>query len=331
MMQTVELETATHVQCPVCANPSHEEVTCIFEGLLKCSLCGFIFAGPDAPVGTDYEDDFAQSCRHPTYEFVQGRFRGRNTGKLNALLDKLEPYRKLNRIVDVGCSYAYFMKLAKDRGWQPLGVEISDFGVKFSREELGIEMFQGMLEDAKLPDASVDVITSSHVMEHVADPVSLISEMRRILRPGGAVLTVVPTQFRSPSYLIANDLPGEGPPRHVAYYSRENYNRLLERQGFDVVYSAYNTEIQRLVRALKNSGKSAAAASAPAAKPVPAPAAEAKPAAVPASTEPKIRGGFDKPSPEQTLPVLMLKSAINKVCTLAGVGDELIQIAVKRG
>jgi len=51
----------------------------------------------------------------------------------------------------------------------------------------------------RLPPASVDSVHSSHVLEHLDDLCSLMKELRRIVKPGGLVVTVVP-HFSNPYY-----------------------------------------------------------------------------------------------------------------------------------
>jgi ubiquinone/menaquinone biosynthesis C-methylase UbiE len=102
--------------------------------------------------------------------------------------------------------------VAKERGWQPQGAEIAKWAADFSQNELGINVFNGMLQDAKFPDCHFDVVLSSHVMEHIGQPLWLLKEMARVLRPGGAHLTVVPTQFASPSWRLSRRFIGDPPP-----------------------------------------------------------------------------------------------------------------------
>lgn len=51
-----------------------------------------------------------------------------------------------------------------------------------------------------LVDASVDTITANAVIEHVSDPVRLVSEMRRVLRPGGYAQLMIPFVFPFHAY-----------------------------------------------------------------------------------------------------------------------------------
>ena len=85
-----------------------------------------------------YDESWSKDAIHPTYVYANGRYVGRNVWRQQELLDRLQRFKQLNRILDVGCSAAFFLKLAKDRGWNVQGVEIAEWAATFSREELGV-------------------------------------------------------------------------------------------------------------------------------------------------------------------------------------------------
>ena len=293
------------MNCPLCDSTRVSQKPCRFREMMQCAACGFIFASnsTDSSAPKLYEEDWSRSEVLPSFIYLQGQYTVRNEWKLQALLDRLEPFRKTNRLLDVGCSAAFFLKLARDRKWDVQGVEVSDFGVKFSREELKIPVFQGFLQDAHFPDESFDAVFNSHVIEHVGNPVALLREMRRVLRPGGALITVLPTQFASPSYRFFGKWTGEGPPRHISYFTKRVFENRLRQLGFSVHFSRQNVELQKVLSILLRRHDSAGANDV-----VPSSASTQE------SSSPFVRA---------------VKSALNLAATGFGVGDELTTIAVK--
>ena len=293
------------MNCPLCDSTKVSPKPCRFKEMMQCGDCGFIFAdsATDSSAPGLYGEDWSRTEVHPTFIYSQGNYTVRNEWKLEALLDRLEPFRKTNRLLDVGCSAAFFLKLARDRKWDVHGVEVSDFGVKFSREQLNVPVFQGFLQDAHFPDETFDAVFSSHVIEHVGDPLSLLREMKRVLRPGGALVTVLPTQFASPSHRFFGKWTGEGPPRHVSYFTKRLFETSLNNLGFSLRYSRQNVELQKILSILlrRNDG---AGGKDPAQSSVP----------TQESSRPLVR---------------TVKSMLNIVATRFGVGDELTTIAVK--
>lgn len=293
------------MKCPLCESTKVSKKPCRFKNMMNCEACGFIFANntTDSSSPDLYEENWSQTEVHPTFIYSQGQYKVRNEWKLQSLLNRLESFRQTNRLLDVGCSAAFFLKLARDRKWEVQGVEVSDFGVKFTRDELKIPVFQGFLQDAHFPDESFDAVFSSHVIEHVSDPVNLLKEMKRILRPGGALITVLPTQFSAPCHRFFGKWTGEGPPRHVSYFTKRLFEKSLKNLGFSVRYSRQNVELQKILAVLRqrngaDAGKDYVES--------------------PASTQESNR-----------LLVRMVKTAVNIVATGFGVGDELMTIAVK--
>jgi len=91
------------------------------------------------------------------------------------------------RLLDVGCSNGSFVAIAQDLGVQAEGVDPSPEAVQDGLRR-GLKLHAGFLVEVGLPDGSFDAITLHEVLEHVAEPIALLQECRRILKPGGIVL-----------------------------------------------------------------------------------------------------------------------------------------------
>jgi SAM-dependent methyltransferase len=125
--------------------------------------------------------------------------------KMTALAEKLldkyykdspHPYRlyeeEVNRLLkrtdtllDAGCGRTMpVLKKYLGKAERLIGVELVDF----TDSTPGIETYNADLGHLPLPDASVDLIMSRSVFEHLTDPESVYREFSRILRPGGSVV-----------------------------------------------------------------------------------------------------------------------------------------------
>ena len=88
-------------------------------------------------------------------------------------------------LLDAGCGRTMpVLKKYRGRAARLIGVEL----VEFTDVPAGIEAFNTDLAHLPLPDASVDLIMSRSVFEHLADPRAVYQEFARVLRPGGAVV-----------------------------------------------------------------------------------------------------------------------------------------------
>jgi SAM-dependent methyltransferase len=103
-------------------------------------------------------------------------------------LDRLEHLTSGRRLLDVGCSYGAFLEVARERGWDGSGVELSHKGSEYARKHRRLEVFTGTLEEACLRDDSFDVVSLWDVIEHLDRPLDLLRETQRVLCPGGVLL-----------------------------------------------------------------------------------------------------------------------------------------------
>jgi SAM-dependent methyltransferase len=95
------------------------------------------------------------------------------------------------RILDAGCgSGRNMVELA--RLGAVTGVELSDTSVELARERGVGEVLQGSVMDMPFDDASFDLAVSLDVIEHLEDDVGALRELRRVTKPGGALLVTVP-------------------------------------------------------------------------------------------------------------------------------------------
>jgi SAM-dependent methyltransferase len=93
-------------------------------------------------------------------------------------------------VLDVGCgtgiSLDLFTSLAPRSHWVGVDIEGSPEVLSRTRPDGDFRTFDGI--DIPLRDASVDLVYSRQVFEHVRQPEPLLADIRRVLRPGGAFI-----------------------------------------------------------------------------------------------------------------------------------------------
>lgn len=105
----------------------------------------------------------------------------------NQVLQRLAGMIEKGRLLDVGCAYGAFLELARMRGWDVFGVDLSELACEYARRERGLDVFHGSLEQANYPDNHFSVVTLWDVIEHLDQPLNTLREVSRILAPGGIV------------------------------------------------------------------------------------------------------------------------------------------------
>lgn len=138
--------------------------------------------------------------------------------------------RKSGRLLDVGCGNGRFLLRARDAGWDSYGLDLDPAACSSSRDA-GFQVFQGAVEDY-FPDVLFDVITASHVIEHVYSPHSMIGRIYELLRPGGYVWIATPN-IRSLGHAFYKSYwRGLEAPRHLVVFSASALVDLLSGAGF---------------------------------------------------------------------------------------------------
>lgn len=153
---------------------------------------------------------------------------------------------RVGRMLDVGCGTGFQLAAAAARGWEVEGVEVSAAAATYARSRHEVTVHTGTLASADLPDDSFDAAVLSHVVEHVPDPVGLLKDVARILRPGGVALIAVPNadgliysaynllHRARGTYGLAAFSCSLFPPSHLTAYTRSSIAALVDRGGLSL-------------------------------------------------------------------------------------------------
>lgn len=98
-----------------------------------------------------------------------------------------------DRVLEVGCGGGHVLRMFPQCALT--GVDVSGEMLAKARRNLDgypVRLLKGELHTLGLADASFDRIICSEVLEHVIDPESVLSEMRRLLAPSGRVVVTFP-------------------------------------------------------------------------------------------------------------------------------------------
>lgn len=138
------------------------------------------------------------------------------------------------RLLDLGCGDGSFLAMMRDAGWHVTGIDPDAKAARMAQERFGLSVIVGSLHDAGFPNQSFDAVTLSHVIEHVHDPVALLSECRRILKPGGRAVIVTPNIRSLGHGKFRSFWRGLEPPRHFHLFSLETLQTCCNEVGLCV-------------------------------------------------------------------------------------------------
>lgn len=225
--------------CPACGAHDWETMALrLREGALRrCRRCGHCVSSCSAaeyavtmrefenPAGTLPSDGSMQRRR---------TLIGRRLALLARLLNK--PARDL-RLLDVGCSSGTLLRIAGEAGFVVQGVEPSAAPAQTARDQ-GFTVHTGFLQQVGLPKDGFDIVTLMEVIEHLQEPLDLLTEISRILRPGG--LLMISTGNAGGLTLRATgatweylDMARHG--GHVSFFTPVSMRHLARRAGLETV------------------------------------------------------------------------------------------------
>jgi len=228
-------------QCLCCGSSQRDE---LFQHdgyhLQRCKKCHLAYLS-DPPTdeelqrfysfASNYHSDFATSPQ-AREEFIK---RG------GCYLTYLSRYARSGRLLDVGCSAGFFMKVARDQGWDVSGLEYSSDSAQLGRDLYDFNIQIGALSSHHYQPNSFDAVTLWDVIEHLPDPLESLRQALELLVPGGHIALSTPNidgLFPRLSYLpgkLLNYWPHPAPPAHLSQFSVRTLGRMLKRAGFEVV------------------------------------------------------------------------------------------------
>ena len=108
-------------------------------------------------------------------------------------LHEIARHASPGRVLDVGTASGFFLEVAQHLGWDPFGVELSDYSARLAQRKFGADrIWHGTLETAPFSPGSFDAIAMSDLLEHVLDPVATLQLAQSLLRPGGVLMVTTP-------------------------------------------------------------------------------------------------------------------------------------------
>lgn len=211
--------------CPACGSdkgtkrgPIHQ-----FEMMITCDACGTLYVEclPDATEAIDY-DAYYTHGNLSVSDFIIGR--------VEEIVAGFAGYRQTTRLLEIGFGSGVMLRAAARAGWNVEGVEISRTATEHARAE-GFKVFCGDLSDARYADAYFDVVIASELLEHVEDPRRVVTEMARILRPGGLLWATTPNIKGLSSRMLGLNWTTVSAD-HLHLFSKKGVTDLLRTAGF---------------------------------------------------------------------------------------------------
>lgn len=138
-------------------------------------------------------------------------------------------------LLDAGSGTGWFSKEAVSRGAKVVSLDVGENILAQVAKKCDSKRVVGSVLDMPFENESFDIVISTEVIEHTADPKKAVQEMHRVLKKNGVLVLTVPNKIWHPAIVIANVLklrPYEGYENWVGWFELQRWVREV---GFSVI------------------------------------------------------------------------------------------------
>jgi SAM-dependent methyltransferase len=209
-----------------------------------CRGCGLVWSNPRPSeqavrqyYSRDYRLDYKRKAT-PSLRHIarSGRGAAHRVSDIKAFL------KPGDRVLDAGAGGGEVVYALRHRGFEAVGLEPDERYARHARETLGVPVQTGFVQDASFAPGSFRVITMYHALEHVEDPVGILSTLRGWLSGDGLLLIEVPNVEATCMH-----------PRHRFHFAHfYNFNSatlqgVARRAGFEAVRTSTSADAGNLI------------------------------------------------------------------------------------
>lgn len=205
---------------------SRKEPEYMCHHLVRCNTCDLVYASN--PPG---QKDLAHAYHVAEYDSSE-EANDAAQAYIKAMQPTLAKLHRKDRVLEIGSGTGILLELLKNEGFSDLvGIEPSSAAIAAAPVHRRNWLREEIFEEGVFEPASFDLICCFMTMEHVRDPMETAMAAKRLLRPGGAFVTVT-HDYRS----IINRILGKKSPvidiEHMQLFSKTSICELFYRCGY---------------------------------------------------------------------------------------------------
>lgn len=209
--------------------PTPKEFGTALGDIVRCDACGHMQLDR-FPTEAELDAEYAKAASDDYVEEEAGQ-----RASAAMLLEKVERYAGPGRLLDLGCWVGFLMAEARDRGWDPVGIEPSTFASEYARERLGLDVRTENLFTADLPAQGFDVVLLGDVLEHLTRAGDALEHVSGLIRPGGVLVLLLPDAGSRVARAMGRRW-WSVIPTHIHYFTRDSAATMLRRHGYEPLY-----------------------------------------------------------------------------------------------
>jgi SAM-dependent methyltransferase len=170
------------------------------------------------------------TCKLVSHVLESGRDLGRQRRNLRTMfLTDAAP----GSLLEVGCGSGRFLNRMREAGWRVKGTDFDPAVAARVKARYGLQVDIGDLTGLGYAESSYDAIAMSQVIEHVPDPIGLLQECLRLLRPEGRLVLSTPNANGIAHRRYGRYWRGLEPPRHLHVFTPAALQQCARVSGFE--------------------------------------------------------------------------------------------------
>lgn len=239
--------------CPVCGTDTQKSVEVLKTHGFRFNQCAhcthvFVINRPhEEELLNYYSKNSVYQSHFADADAVKKRLELVVQPKLDYVIEQYERVygRKPRRILDVGAGSGHFVYACKNSGIHGDGIEISELGRAFCREQFGIELYNCEFTNDYDRFKDYDIVTFWGVIEHVSYPYAMIEAAARVMSNKESMICIevpkwnsftVEVQKNTPDTIIRHLAPSVG---HINVFTEKSLAYLFARNGINIVGAWY--------------------------------------------------------------------------------------------
>lgn len=207
----------------------------------KCNVCSVTYQNPLPSLGiveNIYNQDSSEYFinEDKNSNFLQGEEWLRKTARF--FIARLQEHYTQSladaSVLDFGCGTGIVLDEIQKLGSRCTGVEMSPWACRYGRERFGLTMLNEDILKVQLEPESFDVILMSHVIEHLPDPVTIVSRLAHLLKPNGVLMICTPYSDSLGAKLFGRHWLYYLPNEHLHLFNDSSITKVIESSGLQV-------------------------------------------------------------------------------------------------
>ncbi len=221
------------ITCPLCGEGEHRPwLEKDGFAIVRCGACGLTYVNPRLTAEALRTLYHGQAISPTDYYVRTAEQDGRSFA---ARVKLIERYRDPGTLLDIGCGPGTFSAVARERGWQTVGLDLNPQSVAHC-ESLGLDVVCDGFPSARVSGRQFDVIVMNDFLEHVPDPVAVLRAAKALLASGGVIFISTPDIGSIMARVTGQRWLHLKPNEHLVYFDRRTIARLLANTGLRLEY-----------------------------------------------------------------------------------------------